>query len=81
LPERTRVPDPDPPRRHVRLGMTYAEQMAQAVDYDNAGEGSVDSLVAYKNALEDTLESVEHVLRSQGLTIEDLFARPAIPDP
>jgi hypothetical protein len=53
--------------------MTYAEQLAQTVEYDDEGEGSVDSLIAYKNALEDTLEAVEQALRSRGLAIEDLL--------
>ncbi len=53
--------------------MTYAELLAQAIEYDDEAEGSVDSLIAYKNALEDTLEAAEHALRRRGLTIEDLL--------
>jgi len=53
--------------------MTYAEQLARAVEYDYAeGEGSVDALIAYKNSLEDTLEAVEDALRRRGLEIEKL---------
>lgn len=59
--------------------MTYAEQLARAVEYDDEGEGSVDSLIAYKNALEDTLESLEHALISRGLTIDVLLARSSDP--
>jgi hypothetical protein len=61
--------------------MTYAEQLAQAVEYDNEGEGSVDSLIAYKNALEDTLESLENALVSRGLAIDVLLARAGDLDP
>lgn len=59
--------------------MAYAEQLAEAVEYDDEGEGSVDSLIAYKNALEDTLESLEDALVSRGLTIEILLAGASDP--
>jgi hypothetical protein len=55
--------------------MTYAEQLAQVVDYDDEDEGSVDSLIAYKNALEDTLGAIEDALHRDGLGIEELLAR------
>lgn len=53
--------------------MTYAEQLAHTVEYDAEGEGSVDSLIAYKNALEDTLEALEEALRRRGSQIEKLL--------
>ena len=53
--------------------MTYAEQLAQAVGYDDEGEGSVDSLIAYKNALEDTVEVLEDALRRRGFQLENLL--------
>jgi hypothetical protein len=53
--------------------MTYAEQLARSVEYDYAeGEGSVDALIAYKNALEDTLELLEDALRRRGFQIQRL---------
>jgi hypothetical protein len=53
--------------------MTYAEQLARAVEYGYAeGEGSVDALIAYKNSLEDTLEALEDALRGRGLEIRKL---------
>ncbi|MEK6273349.1 MAG: hypothetical protein AABM42_12020 [Actinomycetota bacterium] len=55
--------------------MTYAEQLARAVEYDDESEGSVDSLIAYKNALEDTLESLEDALGRNGLAIEELLSQ------
>lgn len=55
--------------------MTYAEQLAEAVDYDDETEGSVDALIAYKNALEDTLEALEGGLRRQGLEIANLISQ------
>jgi hypothetical protein len=54
--------------------MTYARQLAQAVEYDEEAEGSVDSLIAYKNALEDSPEALESALCSRGLTVEDLLS-------
>lgn len=38
--------------------MTYADEVAQAVGYDSDVEGSVDALIAYKNALEDASKSL-----------------------
>jgi hypothetical protein len=55
--------------------MTYADQLAQAVGYDDEGEGSVDALIAYKNALEDTLDALEDALRRNGFVIEKLLGR------
>lgn len=52
--------------------MTYAERLALAVEYDDEVEGSVDSLIAYKNALEDTLDALEAALQHRGLLIEQL---------
>jgi hypothetical protein len=53
--------------------MTYAAQLATAVEYDDEAEGSVDSLIAYKNALEDTLEALEDALHQRGLEIQRLI--------
>jgi hypothetical protein len=53
--------------------MTYAERLAQEVEYDDETEGSIDSLIAYKNALEDSLEAVERVLCLRGIAIEELL--------
>ena len=52
--------------------MSYAEQLAQGARYDAEREGSVDALIAYKDALEDTLEALEAALRERGLEIATL---------
>lgn len=54
---------------------TYAERLAHEVEYDYGdGEGSVDALIAYKNALEDSLEALEETLRMRGISIDDLLS-------
>lgn len=54
--------------------MTYAEQLATEVEYDENADGSVDALIAYKNTLEDTLDALEQALKAQGLSIERLLS-------
>jgi hypothetical protein len=56
--------------------MTYADQLAQTVGYDDEGESSVDALIAYKNALEDTVEALEVALRRRGFAIRNLLGEP-----
>jgi hypothetical protein len=59
--------------------MSYAEQLAHAVKYDYAeGEGSVDSLIAYKNALEDALEALEDALGQSGPRIDELLTERSV---
>ena len=44
--------------------MTATQSLKEELGYDELEDGSVDDLIAYKDALEDALDAAEHKLRN-----------------
>jgi hypothetical protein len=50
----------------------YTEELRADVGYSDEEDQSVDHLIDYKNALEDTVDHIEALLRSgQGISLKD----------